>query len=680
MQRVFGEFDAIPDLLERTIPLKRSPILAVTFSAMLMAMTARLVGASAGESCGGSEGVAPLHRCNDKPLATWGKQWRYHISWGNTSRSYLRGFLPGGAERQPNASTPSPVSVDSFSLDVDAMMTVIVDAQFSDSSRIFASFDDIALTFKAQGFPNDTLSRSLVEDMGIPVLVTLDKSGAILRVQIVKASSQNFPNLIRGLASLLQFQLPPGGTGCGDVWESVEFSPSGRYVAHYRIEPMKGEIVREPKKSKVVSVRKTRTDFRRAPRSPICGSLLLGMKTRNTGDMVATVDTAARIIESLSGTVAEEVRIGRMTATTSESRLNAKLVSVTSVEESSANRNRFREFLSHPNITSYSLYEEPKAPSALTLAESSYQPTLDESTLFRFCDSLQTTRDSTLSALVVLEAKALAQRDPTLCRRIGAYLCRPNVSTRLLSTLSAVLAALSSQEAQDALVAMLQCHTDGWARKTALVMALARVRNPSSATEAALWGLAESEDDGIRRVGEEVLAILAHCLPDSAAGRQRAIAAALALRLDSATSEERKCHLLTMLGNTRGNQALVAIDRYLRDSSQTIRLACTSALRWVESTRADTILAMLMLNDSSGEVRMGAIESVLWREPEAVVVRTAMAVAARDPDEAVRLDILKYLSKVRRDYSDVEQILTQVADHDPAERVRSTARSLLMAP
>jgi hypothetical protein len=603
--------------------------------------------------------------------------WRYEVSLESKSVPHLEGLLQSQGNETLRQTTGVMALADSFSFDLHATMSVILLSRTDDSLLTLVSFHDGSAEFKALSRHNSTQSQSLTDEMSFPLLITSDSYGRIGRVQVDTNTSILYQDHVRGLFSLLQFYVPSGTVQVDEERSQEEFATYGKYVARYRFAAKSGACGDVPQGNGVIFLRKIRERFKTPRRSPICGELTIATKVKTTGDILACVDTIRHRVISLDGEVGENVWIGTRLASQTTSTISVRSLTPAPVnaDTASALRRHARDLVARS--VSRRLFEEREPPKSNIMEDTARLMEVDEAALLRQIDTVQMQPDSARMAGVARAARALAAKDHSFCGRLAEKLSRMNTSARLLHMACGVLAELNVEEAHLALIALLKFYAGNFERYLVLMPAIGRIRNPSANVESTLWSLADSSEPRVRSAAEQALGVLAHCMSRQASERREAIARKLSDRLENAENEQRKCELISVLGNTATAEALLVASRHLTDPSDQVRRASASALRWVQDMRADTLLAVVLLNDSSNLVRQGAMDALDWREPEPVALQAELRVAVHDPYPAVRSKALKHLESIRQDFPEVEDVIVRVAKSDPSEEVRSLAREML---
>lgn len=628
-----------------------------------------------GQSTGGE--VATGEDRAEGVLSPNGTALRYEVGWETGSVSHLRGLLLSQEADGRQEASGVVALADSFSLHFHATLSTISLSQSIDTSLVYASFRDGSAEFRTASGSDPAISRSFAEEMMFPLLVMIDGVGRISRIGFDTSTSVIYQNFIRGLFSLLQFRIPSAIARVGDEERQEEFNTTGKYAARYRVEAESQACLGKPYSNGAISIRKTRESFKAPRRSPICGEISNGTRITTTGEIQACVDTALRSVVMLRGDLSEHVRVGMLTASRSTSTISLRLVDRMPLSADTVFAMRQRAANLRASGVSRRIFEELAPPKVTVAEDTAGLSSVDELLLLRQIDSVETRPDSARLDDVRRNVGLLVRGDRSFCGRLVEKLSRKNTSATLLQMVSGVFAEAQIEEAHEGLIALVRYFAGDFQRYLLLMPAVGRIRNPSASLERALWGLADSGEPPVRNAAEGALGVLVHCMSREAGERREAIAQRLSDRLKNADTEQRKSDLISVLGNTATATGAHVVSQYLMDSSDQVRRASASALRWAETTRADTLLAGMLLSDASALVRQGVMDALGWRDAERVTVDAELAAVARDTDSAVRQKALRHLFNIRMDYPEVEGVLARVAEHDASKDVRQVAKDLL---
>src|SRR5262249_1265734 len=152
------------------------------------------------------------------------------------------------------------------------------------------------------------------------------------------------------------------------------------------------------------------------------------------------------------------------------------------------------------------------------------------------------------------------------------------------------LSAVGNRHAQEALVKVIRARPDDWPTLAQLIPSLGMVSSPTDQAEDTLRDLAKSAVAEIASTAQLSLGIIARNLSEEAPDRAIGIVDWAVKELETAPSVETKRQFLLVLGNAGSVRSLPAIARFTSDSEPALRAAAAAALRWIESTEAETLL------------------------------------------------------------------------------------------
>lgn len=224
--------------------------------------------------------------------------------------------------------------------------------------------------------------------------------------------------------------------------------------------------------------------------------------------------------------------------------------------------------------------------------------------------------------------------------------------------------------AQEALRAALAQENDVEQRRR-IIDALGHAAPPSAETVTVLAGLFQDHSVG----GQARLALGASIrnLQDADPERAAQATSLITNRLDSEPSTGYLIDDLRALGNSGHPATLAAVKPFLLSTSPAVRAAAAQALRFVAGPEADALLAGLVLDDESADVRSGALDSAYYRDRSAVLSTAAVQSVKLDTDDVVRRVAVRVLGKWRRELPAAEEALIWVAAHDPNDKIREVA-------
>jgi hypothetical protein len=593
----------------------------------------------------------------------------YQLDYRNESQADLSHFFQD-RERQPQAPDPATghrTSVTTTMRGEAQIMTVSVrDSQVLLGFRV--EHPQVGLILNGQVADAD--ARAVEGDLHRDLFLLLNRQGRVLSVQFPPTIRELTKGFVRTLVALTQFVVQENGNGSHADWESLEDDPQGSAVVRYE---------RIPDSSSHRVYAKTR--LRYLPLKPTLrpGDIPVKLTVTPSGTLTAQFDSQAGQLASLAGTVAETTSISgkpvaHATTTIAWTRVKTQRIDNGQLD---ALRKQYAEYAGAIGPSSLSARPtEEESETAIHRSE------LKDATIDSLLADLANTEadpHSTNETSLFLKFKALVYLHPDTSARLGMLLTNADANGATMRVLSGALGDVGHPDAQQALVAAIRARpTDGPAL-TLLLSALGNATTPSVESEAVMRTMAEhSADPEVRMTAELMLGHMARSLAATAPTRTDAIVTALVRALNNASDEDRKGQILSALGNAGSATALPTLKQYLRHASSSLRIAATSALRFVEHHEVDGLLAGLLASDTDGNVRAEAATALGFREPTATVLQVEKQALLADKSLKVRLTVLHNLWNARENFPEAKELVKIAAEKDPASDVRQAARDIMI--
>jgi HEAT repeat protein len=290
-------------------------------------------------------------------------------------------------------------------------------------------------------------------------------------------------------------------------------------------------------------------------------------------------------------------------------------------------------------------------------------------------------------ANLLVRLSALMRLDPAAARRAQLAIAQ-GTEPPTARTLLGALGGAGSTAAQEALVQVGESAALASELRMNAVAALGLTDQPEEGSAAALQRLASDPNADVRSTA--VLALGNTALAQRRHGQTGEAAAAvdeILARLSAAQTEDEQLLYLQALGNTGDPRALPALQAALRVPSVEVRKAAAQGLRFIPSDSGGTSPDQLLteaLRDPAAPVRLGALFAVSFR-PLLVFLPALQQLVLHDGDEGVRTETVNLLGRALGSAGaqllpGVLHTLKQVAERDPAPRVRKAALDLLNGP
>jgi HEAT repeat protein len=265
--------------------------------------------------------------------------------------------------------------------------------------------------------------------------------------------------------------------------------------------------------------------------------------------------------------------------------------------------------------------------------------------------------------------EALLRQRPEVIPRVEAAARRDRAAAMLLPA----LAAAGTPAAVAALGRLLGEATIAPAIRVQALTALTRSVQPTIEAMSLPLRLLDDRDAAVRGAAQLVGGAMAQAgraqHPEAAEMFDRALAA----RLAQATDPVERVALLSAAGNSGGRLLAPIVAKELRDSSAEVRAAAARALRLLPLASAEDLLVEAMANDQDLRVRAAAVSAAGPRAGSRLLAALVRA-ATQDRAEIVRGAAVAQLAARQDGAPEVSTTLAQIAEGDPSERVRQSAR------
>jgi HEAT repeat protein len=498
--------------------------------------------------------------------------------------------------------------------------------------------------------------RSFEAGLALPFFITLHRSGAVQLVHFEPGTDILVQGLLRATVGATQHVLsgPPQ-----ESWTTEEQDTTGRYSARY--------------------TRKTASSFEKSKLAYSHLSTPEGLQSLSNGPRVSvnsltTLELGKDLwAESLQGSEHLEVDSGPSLFT---------IISSSQVALMLLERGRDRALLGSfearrgqlvtlPLASYQGQGQDPKAELREVLAGKNFDALVKE-----------------LHSLPADEKASETARSQALAQLRALFLLEPRQALLVHDTLRAgmdplaaspLLGALSSASTPECLHALSGIATDGTLAGPVRVDATAALGMASTPTEegvTALRKLAHDTDSELADTATLGLGSAAMMMNDGRARDAEALVHELVSAWRSATTPEQQALLLRALGNTRHPSALPTLQSALTSTSPEVRAAAVEALRNMPAPSADQLLASVLLQDPTAEVRQTAVFASSFRPLPPLLPVLAQALRL-DSSDLVRREIITLAGDQLRAVPEARSLLEWSSQNDPSPGLRRTALTFL---
>jgi hypothetical protein len=237
------------------------------------------------------------------------------------------------------------------------------------------------------------------------------------------------------------------------------------------------------------------------------------------------------------------------------------------------------------------------------------------------------------------------------------------------------LAASGSDQSQLALIQLLDSPNLDRERRHAAAFALSRTPKPGPAAIQALT--AQLDDEFLGTQALYGLGTFCRLLRESGDGQaSQALGELLMRRLAAAEGEQAITRSLRAISNSGFAPALGLVKPLLDDAREAVRADALEAIRLMDSSEVDGLIATRLSADVSAKVQMGALSAIKARKPTAALAQ-ALSGAARATDTHVRYRATELAASWLEHRPELRRLLERVARQDGEEKIRRLASSAL---
>lgn len=505
-----------------------------------------------------------------------------------------------------------------------------------------------------------------------PFFLEMEPSGRLRGLRLRRGTDPVVRGFLKAVAASLQYT-----GGAGPSWLSDEIDATGEYQARYQL-----------------SVDGTRCDKGRVRYTRVAavqGLLPIESVGATSGELraaftLARTDDASARVEALTATDTLAVDAGPgMPRVSSESRVSLRLLGGT--VQADEILEQWLRLAKGPDYEPAPLGKSDEDPDSGRRSDEQLVQGARFEDLLAQLRKLPPGEDGQERASLLVRLSALMRLDPAAARRAQLAIAQ-GTEVPAARTLLGALGGAGSPAAQEALVQVGESAALSPELRMNAVAALGLSDQPEEASAAALQRLASDPNTDVRSTA--LLALGNTALAQRRQGQTGEAAAAvdeILARLSAAQTEDEQLLYLQALGNTGDPRALPALQAALRVPSVEVRKAAAQGLRFIPSDSGGASPDQLLteaLRDPAAPVRLGALFAVSFR-PLLVFLPALQQLVLHDGDEGVRSETVNLLGRALGSAGaqlmpGVLHTLKQVAERDPAPRVRRAALDLLSGP
>jgi hypothetical protein len=246
------------------------------------------------------------------------------------------------------------------------------------------------------------------------------------------------------------------------------------------------------------------------------------------------------------------------------------------------------------------------------------------------------------------------------------------------TTLVSGLVAAGTPQAQKAAAALLADSKRPAPERVTMLEAIANIAKPTHEMASAVEETMKDSDADVRMTGSYVTGTTAFRLQNEDPDEATRLVKKLVVDLDNAQDSQEVMRLLGALGNTANILAFDAIAQRTKSADPEVRAMAIQAVRLMRDSKADELVASVILSDPDNSVRAAALDAVRFR-PMGPLTATLSTVLQREKDVGLRQRVVGVLSNALSQSNDVEArvLLEWTSRNDPAIELRDEAKKIL---
>lgn len=453
-------------------------------------------------------------------------------------------------------------------------------------------------------------------------------------------------------------------------WRTEEWHPSGRIVCRYRLVREEKDGVRVYNKA-IVEVLLTPEERQVGKSHQIRGHLQYRMD-------------AAGVIQSISGTLREQIEVYGTPASQNEVKYDIRLQSHTRL--SHTNLQAKRERLARLQGAWFNLYAPPSESEQEQARALSHLRDTSQTQVIAELDALLARVDKAESIPAAEQNKLRLKLDAGLIVYGAPFL--NELKTRLQARprddegfwlLTGVLSQSSAPEAQKVLVEVFLQSTSE-AMRRGIAQQVAFLRAPHRETIETLWKQARAMPfSELQQVLLVSLSNLARRLREQAPELLREMSAWYISQLQAAQDAPAQQFWITALGALGDPDSLLTIEQYARRGEELTRLSAIEILGYQPPQAALPLLERLYTIEPAAAVREKMVQLLTnwWNMPEACALMEKAAF--NDPAMRVRKACVQSLRLLAAQHEDALQLLVNIAETNSEPTIRREAMIALAA-
>ncbi|WP_158999457.1 HEAT repeat domain-containing protein [Pigmentibacter ruber] len=272
-----------------------------------------------------------------------------------------------------------------------------------------------------------------------------------------------------------------------------------------------------------------------------------------------------------------------------------------------------------------------------------------------------------------LQLKSLMSLNENTFTDILNFIKTNSISINLQNILISAAVSLGNPESQKFLVDLFNQEND-LNRKMIILGNLGTVEHPSRSTEEFIFShLNTTSDINIYNTAELALGNLANNLKNYSPQREENIFNSLINTLKTNSDPIKRQVTIYALGNYADPKILETLKQELLSNNDDIRKAAVYALRFINLSEPDDLIAQILRNEKKESVTLSALEALSYRKQRDDIVSLERSLLHESPSELIRMQVLKNFSLIG-----LQSDINYAKNYDSAKSIRTFAENLLL--
>lgn len=558
------------------------------------------------------------------------------------------------------AGMPAPGMVRTVQADLHGLVEFTMLYQADSGAVLQVRLNDLHSQLRIDGRRSDTSDQAVKMALKAGMWLRLGHNGTLEGIWFGREPDRISRSLLTTVAALLQLSAPTGVNQT--AWEQEEQDQAGRYLAAYQLKD--ADVWQKQKKQYLYDPAVDASKTRQVNYQPQ-GGLLIHF----------AVD---HLVQTISGSEQLDLYVGERHVGRSETqfRFARKKLDRLSNRRLAEQRQRFEQ--ATRGVAPQQVFRSQDQEESNRLL---YRQKLGGQTLDELLQALQTAEQMPAGyddTELYLKFKALIYLQPQTSKVLAQVVVAAKPRSRSFRLLVSALSGIGHQDAQDALLTIIAARSADIDTLVELLPLLGMFDRPTAAVETTLleYAYKNSERD-VNFTAQLALGALAGKIASRDVARAHQLLDSFVSRYRHVTTADDISRVVLVLGNAGLPAYLPLIQSYLQDPRGEVRADAVHALRRFPLASVTEPLMASLVHDKDSSVRYEAANALGYHTLSKSLLMRIQDYYRIEPIARVRLEILKTLWSQVKQNPELLTFVNTVAETDPSDDVRKTAKGLL---